>query len=199
MRDRTNLQARYDMNIPIQCPGCGQTLQIPEQYAGQTGKCQHCGGAITVPTPATAVFAAAPVPVPAAQPETGTAKKAFIYGCFGCGGVAFAIFLALVGLGVLSGIGSSDTIRRTVESAAPEDTITLDEFNRIQVGMTMEEVAGIVGSWGQLDSENSFGAGTQFATATAMYSFNGARTLSRAGVMVQNGRVMQKHQFGLDH
>jgi len=195
MRDRTNLQARYDMNIPIQCPGCGQMLQIPEQYAGQTGKCQHCGGPVTVPAPAVPAFA----PAPATVPATGTAKKAFIYGCFGCFGVACAIFAALVGLGVLSGIGSSGTARRALESAAPEDTITLDEFNRIQVGMTMEEVAGIVGSWGQLDSENSFGAGTQFATATAMYSFSGARPLSRAGVMVQNGRVMQKHQFGLDH
>jgi len=36
--------------IPITCPYCGKKLSIPEQYAGQKGKCNKCGGRITVPT-----------------------------------------------------------------------------------------------------------------------------------------------------
>lgn len=33
------------------CPTCHQSLQIPEQYAGTTGRCNFCGGAILVPVP----------------------------------------------------------------------------------------------------------------------------------------------------
>jgi len=35
--------------IELDCPHCGKHLSIAEQYAGQTGSCQGCGGAITVP------------------------------------------------------------------------------------------------------------------------------------------------------
>jgi hypothetical protein len=32
------------------CPHCGEGLAIPEEYAGTTGACKHCGGQIHVPT-----------------------------------------------------------------------------------------------------------------------------------------------------
>ena len=35
--------------IKMQCPSCSASLAIPAQYAGTTGKCNKCGGAITVP------------------------------------------------------------------------------------------------------------------------------------------------------
>jgi len=34
--------------LNIECPGCHKTLQIPEQYLGQTGKCTHCGAPVKV-------------------------------------------------------------------------------------------------------------------------------------------------------
>lgn len=37
--------------IVFPCPSCRQPLQIPEQYAGTTGRCNFCGGAILVPGP----------------------------------------------------------------------------------------------------------------------------------------------------
>lgn len=33
----------------VTCQGCQKRLSIPEQYAGQTGRCNHCGVAIVVP------------------------------------------------------------------------------------------------------------------------------------------------------
>jgi len=35
--------------IKMQCPNCSTWLAIPDQYAGTTGKCNKCEGAITVP------------------------------------------------------------------------------------------------------------------------------------------------------
>lgn len=39
--------------IAIACPHCARTLAIPRQYIGSSGKCNHCGGRLTV-TPAAA-------------------------------------------------------------------------------------------------------------------------------------------------
>lgn len=36
--------------LELPCPACGQVLRIPEQYAGQTGRCRHCGSPIVVPS-----------------------------------------------------------------------------------------------------------------------------------------------------
>lgn len=35
--------------ILVNCPSCGNALNIPDQYAGMQGKCNHCGGKVTVP------------------------------------------------------------------------------------------------------------------------------------------------------
>lgn len=43
--------------ITLRCPTCGKTLSIDDQYAGQAGKCNGCGGSILVP-----LVAAAPKP-----------------------------------------------------------------------------------------------------------------------------------------
>lgn len=37
------------MSITVQCPSCGKVLQIPEKYAGQSGRCNKCGATIAVP------------------------------------------------------------------------------------------------------------------------------------------------------
>ncbi len=35
--------------ITVTCGQCGASLQIPDQFAGQRGKCRYCGAFITVP------------------------------------------------------------------------------------------------------------------------------------------------------
>ncbi|MAV34344.1 MAG: hypothetical protein CMJ59_02705 [Planctomycetaceae bacterium] len=37
------------MTIPFTCPHCGQSMQVADNYAGQTGPCQACGQTITIP------------------------------------------------------------------------------------------------------------------------------------------------------
>lgn len=38
------------MTIEIQCPGCNAVLRVDRKHAGQKGKCQQCGAAVTLPT-----------------------------------------------------------------------------------------------------------------------------------------------------
>lgn len=37
------------MMITIKCKACGAGLEIPDEYQGQTGKCNHCGNPVAVP------------------------------------------------------------------------------------------------------------------------------------------------------
>lgn len=34
--------------IEFECPHCHRILKVPEQYAGRSGKCNHCGNAISI-------------------------------------------------------------------------------------------------------------------------------------------------------
>jgi|GEM_PF-3246465 len=53
------------MSISVSCPQCGKTYDIPDNRAGQTGKCT-CGATMTIPSPAGQVEApAAPWQSPA--------------------------------------------------------------------------------------------------------------------------------------
>jgi len=38
--------------IKVLCPTCAKALEIPDEFAGQRGKCQYCGGEIQVPAQA---------------------------------------------------------------------------------------------------------------------------------------------------
>lgn len=37
------------MPIQLECPGCKATLNVPEELAGKSGKCVHCGHRVLVP------------------------------------------------------------------------------------------------------------------------------------------------------
>ena len=37
------------MTIEVKCPHCKSVLRVPEKYAGQSGTCNHCQNAITIP------------------------------------------------------------------------------------------------------------------------------------------------------
>lgn len=82
--------------IPVRCPKCNALLQVPEQFAGQRGRCVHCQGDIQVPAMAVPVFEAAPV--------GSHFRRAVTYGFGGCLGVALAVLF--VG-GCISALGST--------------------------------------------------------------------------------------------
>jgi len=58
------------MPIVARCPNpaCGQTLQVPDQYAGMQGKCPNCGTMVTFQPAAAAAAAPGPAGPPAYAP-----------------------------------------------------------------------------------------------------------------------------------
>lgn len=81
--------------------------------------------------------------------------------------------------------------------AAPETNdqgISAAEFSAIQTGMSEDEVAEIVGSAGEVISENEM-AGIR----TVMVQWPGESGLgANANAMFQDGKLVQKSQFGLE-
>jgi hypothetical protein len=77
---------------------------------------------------------------------------------------------------------------------ANDPGISAAEFSAIQTGMTRAEVAAIIGSAGEVISENEI-AGTR----TVMVQWDGESGFgANANAMFQNDKLIQKSQFGLD-
>lgn len=90
---------------------------------------------------------------------------------------------------VISSNAGSNNIPAQTKNAP---TISFDEFQAIQTGMTYDEVVNIIGGEGELLSESSL-AGYE----TKMYQWNGDNGFSNANVTIQNNAVVSKAQFGL--
>lgn len=74
--------------------------------------------------------------------------------------------------------------------------ITLDQFNKIQNGMTLEQVIAIVGGEGEIISESG-DKGTQLHTV--MYSYQGKGSIgANVSLMFQGNKLQNKSQFGLE-
>ena len=126
----------------------------------------------------------------------------------GCGYwvlVALGVVIVLGVLGALLGdpdaasSPQSGTRPDMADSTADQEEendpgISAEEFAAIKTGMTHDEVTAIVGSPGELLSENEI-AGTR----TVMVQWNGERGFgANANAMFQNGKLIQKSQFGLE-
>lgn len=77
-----------------------------------------------------------------------------------------------------------------------DSTITLAEYNSIQVGMTYEEVCDIIGGPGEPLAEVDIGIGAAYATEMYMWEGKGSFG-ANANIMFQGGVVVSKAQFGL--
>ena len=76
-------------------------------------------------------------------------------------------------------------------------TISLEEFEQIQTGMSYQEVFDLVGSRGELLSEADLGLGDDYYTA--IYSWDGEGSLgANPSVTFQGGYVTSKAQAGLE-
>lgn len=115
--------------------------------------------------------------------------------------------LGLVGFFVLVGIvggnrgNSPDPGNASVPAAQtqaqkepekPNSKVTMANYNRLRTGMTYEQVVAILGKEGTELSSNDI-AGYQ----TVMYQWEGESFASNMNAMFQNGKLMQKAQFGL--
>jgi len=48
------------MAVEFACPSCGNAMRVPDRLAGQAGRCNRCGAAVTVPEPSGGLPRAAP-------------------------------------------------------------------------------------------------------------------------------------------
>ncbi len=77
-----------------------------------------------------------------------------------------------------------------------EASISLEEFNKIQTGMTYKEVCDIVGGEGTLGSSVDVGIGDEYKTE--IYQWTGDGSIgANANVTFQAGKVISKAQIGL--
>lgn len=104
----------------------------------------------------------------------------------------------VVALTVSCGGGSTDSTPptfsnpQTSTTTPPDDTgVTMENYLKLQNGMSYRDVVAILGSEGTEMSSNEI-AGTR----TVMYSWHGSG-LGNMNAMFQNDKMMQKAQFGL--
>lgn len=79
-----------------------------------------------------------------------------------------------------------------IEGVTPGYVATLDEFKRLQHGMSHQEVSVIIGSEGTETS--SFKIGRDILTT---YEWDGEGNVSKLTATFENGKLVSKHQYGL--
>lgn len=107
-----------------------------------------------------------------------------------------AILIILVASIAFFEIYNSISAQKTIKPTTTDLTITLSEFNRIETGMTYQEVCQIVGCEGVLASETNVTNNPNLKTQ--MYHWNGYSSSSGATIMLQRGKVISKSQLGLN-
>jgi hypothetical protein len=106
----------------------------------------------------------------------------------GCG----CLILCFIGCLVIVGTGV-ESVRQEQEKQATNDKVTLENFNKIQTGMTVNEVYAILGEPAETLSENEIGG-----TKTKMVQWTQSGLMGgNMNVMFQDDKVIQKAQFGL--
>ncbi|MEE0947074.1 MAG: hypothetical protein U0M42_09695 [Acutalibacteraceae bacterium] len=77
-----------------------------------------------------------------------------------------------------------------------EASISLEEFNKIETGMTYQQVCDIIGGEGTLGSSVDVGIGEEYKTE--IYQWTGDGSIgANANVSFQGGKVVSKAQMGL--
>ncbi|MBP3705784.1 MAG: DUF3862 domain-containing protein [Clostridia bacterium] len=108
------------------------------------------------------------------------------------------LFLIIVLNIFLCSCGSpNDIIKGTdADIINSEASISLEEFNKIETGMTYKEVCDIVGGEGTIASSVDVGIGDEYKTE--IYQWTGDGSIgANANVTFQAGKVVSKAQIGL--
>jgi len=115
----------------------------------------------------------------------------------------FWLIIVIIIVGVIGGTQGVNTnnVQQTSTNSSNSNTIndekmTLDEFNKIETGMSYEEVVNIIGAEGTVLSESDITGDGKYKTT--IYSWDGNGMLgANANVTFQGGKVISKAQFGL--
>ena len=102
---------------------------------------------------------------------------------------AFIIVLGIASVGIIATIGQNDFVQKSVSGVSDRsEYITMEEYNKIDTGMTYEEVKEIVGSAGEVTVQSE--AGNIKIVIVTWYG-NGAAG-SNANVTFTNNEVTAK-------
>lgn len=108
--------------------------------------------------------------------------------------------LVVIILGVVVGMNGSEnknnnnnSILTSTTAEQKQEKLNLEKFNKIQTGMTYQQVVDIIGEDGTVLSESEIAN-----IKTTIYSWYGEGSIgANANVTFQNGKVTSKAQFGL--
>lgn len=108
------------------------------------------------------------------------------------GFICMAVLVVIIILNPDAIFGGPTQTEEPEPSALPQEMITMEEFNRIEMGMTYQEVVFAIGGEGELISENEIAN-----IHTTMYKWDGIG-YGNANVTFQDGVAVSKSQFGLE-
>lgn len=100
----------------------------------------------------------------------------------------------MIALGVMIVIGGISALGNDLsgEEKNISKYITLEEFNKIETGMTYDQVKEIIGSEGTVNSDTSYGGQRMI-----IYSWYGSDEISNANFNFENDSLINKTQIGL--
>jgi len=188
------------------CPFCSCEVSSNPAIAGKTVACPKCGKHFVMPSssPPSAPRTAPPVINTGYRPQSASRSGGGFLSTTAGVVAGLAIFfigmpiLMCGGCLVLGGIGAANMpeipdspATSSNEQGNPKPKLTMAAFRQVQTGMKKPEVFGILGNKAELVSENRIGGIT-----TEMWVWSGDWG-ANCNVMFQNGKVMQKAQFGL--
>lgn len=105
--------------------------------------------------------------------------------------------LVVIILGAIVGGTSENSNNNATQTGTSitqeQKKMTLEKFNKIETGMTYQQVVDIAGEEGTLSTESSYG--NQSMQVYYWYASNG---ISNATVSFMNGKVTAKSQIGLE-
>ena len=127
--------------------------------------------------------------------------------------LVFAIFLIIFGVSILfasiSGmsesesdyeqnktLSSSETVSQTADSVKEKKgEVNYENFEKIENGMTYQQVVELFGCEGKIMSETDIGLGEEYKTT--LYYWYDDTGVSNCNVTIQGGKVVAKAQIGL--
>lgn len=108
--------------------------------------------------------------------------------------IVLGLIIIIIGIGAIASSNTTtDNNTKPVNSQTQEEKMTLEKFNKIETGMTYQQVVDIAGEEGTLSTESSYGDQTM-----KIYYWYAKNGISNATVSFMNGKVNAKSQIGLE-
>lgn len=107
--------------------------------------------------------------------------------------VVLGLVIIIIGICAITSSNTNTENAKPVNSQVQEEKMTLEKFNKIETGMTYQQVVDIAGEEGTLSTESSYGDQTM-----KIYYWYAKNGISNATISFMNGKVTAKSQIGLN-